>query len=83
MRAFSGGAALDKDERGRLRLRMWNPTGEEVYHDLSPAEADAIRETLVAAFDEAAKAAAAANAAAAKATHAPHPHSRRASGKET
>lgn len=48
MRNLSAGAAVELNGGDTLRLRVWSPTGEQVYHDLSPAEADAIRETLAA-----------------------------------
>jgi hypothetical protein len=48
MRKFTGGVVLDKLENGTLRLILTNPTGEQVCKDLTPAEAEAIRETLTA-----------------------------------
>ncbi len=44
MRNFSKGAAVELVGGDTLRLILKSPTGEQVYHDLTPAEAEAIRE---------------------------------------
>lgn len=46
MRKFTGGAVITKLDNSTLRLILKNPTGEQVFHDLSPAEVEAFRETL-------------------------------------
>lgn len=46
MRNFSSGATVSVAGGGILRLILVSPTGEKVYHDLTPAEAEAIREAL-------------------------------------
>lgn len=44
MRNFSQGAAVELIGGDTLRLILRSPTGEQVYHDLTPAEAEALRE---------------------------------------
>lgn len=46
MRNLDGGAAVTETVSGAWRLRVWSKTGEEIYHDLTEVEADAIRKAL-------------------------------------
>ena len=46
MRNFARAAVVENIGGDTLRLILKSPTGEQVYHDLTPAEAQAIREAL-------------------------------------
>lgn len=73
MRNFSGGAAVELIGGDTLRLILRSPTGEQAYHDLTPAEAEAIREALVPVKS---------SAPPATKDPEPHPSSRKKTGKE-
>lgn len=46
MRNFAQGAAVEKIGGDTLRIVLKSPTGEQTYHDLTLAEAEAVREGI-------------------------------------
>lgn len=53
MRNFARGAVVENIGGDTLRIILKSPTGEKVYHDLMPDEAQAIREAIPAALSAA------------------------------